>query len=113
MKKENKVFISFDANDYIVRLTPFIDKEGNWTGEILVGTVTTDENNLSDEDHFNLMTITKMVCAAVPAMEEDEYVRDTLNEIVDKSEEEEEENELPKATIASIEENVINVNFKQ
>jgi len=112
MKKENKVFISFDANDYIVRLTPFIDKEGNWTGEILVGTVTTDENNLSDEDHFNLMTITKMVCAAVPAMEEDEYVRDTLNEIVDKSEEEE-ENELPKATIASIEENVINVNFKQ
>lgn len=112
MKKENKVFISFDANDYIVRLTPFIDKEGNWTGEILVGTVTTDENNLSDEDHFNLMTITKMVCAAVPAMEEDEYVRDTLNEIVDKSEEEE-ENDLPKATIASIEENVINVNFKQ
>ena len=112
MKKENKVFISFDANDYIVRLTPFIDKEGNWTGEILVGTITTDENNLSDEDHFNLMTITKMVCAAVPAMEEDEYVRDTLNEIVDKSEEEE-ENELPKATIASIEENVINVNFKQ
>ena len=72
MKKENKVFISFDANDYIVRLTPFIDKEGNWTGEILVGTITTDENNLSDEDHFNLMTITKMVCAAVPAMEEDE-----------------------------------------
>ena len=112
MKKENKVFISFDANDYIVRLTPFIDKEGNWTGEILVGTVTTDENNLSDEDHFNLMTITKMVCAAVPAMEEDEYVRDTLNEIVDKSEEEE-ENDLPKATIASIEENVISVNFKQ
>ena len=112
MKKENNVFISFDANDYIVRLTPFIDKEGNWTGEILVGTVTTDENNLSDEDHFNLMTITKMVCAAVPAMEEDEYVRDTLNEIVDKSEEEE-ENDLPKATIASIEENVISVNFKQ
>jgi len=113
MKKENKVFISFDANDYIVRLTPFIDKKGNWTGEILVGTITTDENNLSDEDHFNLMTITKMVCAAVPAMEEDEYVRDTLNEIVDKSEEEEEENDLPKATIASIEENVISVNFKQ
>ena len=112
MKKENNVFIGFDANDYIVRLTPFIDKEGNWTGEILVGTITTDENNLSDEDHFNLMTITKMVCAAVPAMEEDEYVRDTLNEIVDKSEEEE-ENDLPKATIASIEENVISVNFKQ
>jgi len=112
MKKENKVFISFDANDYIVRLTPFIDKKGNWTGEILVGTVTTDENNLSDEDHFNLMTITKMVCAAVPAMEEDEYVRDTLNEIVDKSEEEE-ENDLPKAKIDSIKENVISVNFNQ
>jgi heat shock protein HslJ len=113
MKKENKVFISFDANDYLVRLTPFIDKKGNWTGEILVGTVTTDENNMSDEDHFNLMTITKMVCAAVPAMEEDEYVRDTLNEIVDKTEEEEEENALPKDKIDSIKENVISVNFNQ
>jgi|TARA_R110002167_G_scaffold36569_1_gene115551 heat shock protein HslJ len=112
MKKENKVFISFDANDYLVRLTPFIDKKGNWTGEILVGTVTTDENNMSDEDHFNLMTITKMVCAAVPAMEEDEYVRDTLNEIVDKTEEEE-ENALPKDKIDSIKENVISVNFNQ
>ena len=111
MKKENKVFISFDANDYIVRLTPFIDKKGNWTGELLVGTITTDENNLSDEDHFNLMTITNMVCAAVPAMEEDEYVRDTLNVMVDKAEEEEEE--LSKTTIVSIEQNVINVNFKQ
>jgi heat shock protein HslJ len=112
MKKENKVFISFDANYYLVRLTPFIDKKGNWTGEILVGTVTTDENNMSDEDHFNLMTITKMVCAAVPAMEEDEYVRDTLNEIVDKTEEEE-ENALPKDKIDSIKENVISVNFNQ
>ena len=67
---------------------------------------------MSDEDHFNLMTITKMVCAAVPAMEEDEYVRDTLNEIVDKTEEEE-ENALPKDKIDSIKENVISVNFNQ
>ena len=107
---EDRIFLDFNPNDYIIRLTPFIDDTGKWTGEVLVGTVTTDENDMTDEDHFNLMNITKMVCASVPAMEEDDYIRDTLNDIVDRVEE---EDDTPDATIDSVEENVINVNFKQ
>ena len=109
---EDRIFLDFNANDYIIRLTPYVDDMGNWTGELLVGTVTTDENDMTDEDHYNLMGITKMVCAAVPAMEEDDYVRDTLTSIVERVEEDLEEGK-PDATVASVEENVINVNFKQ
>ena len=110
MELEDRIFMEFDANDYVVRLSPFLDESGAWTGELLVGTVTTEENDMSDEDHYNLMQITKLVCASVPAMEEDDYIRDTLNDIVDRVEE---EDDTPDATIDSVEENVINVNFKQ
>jgi len=109
---EDKVFLDFNPNDYIIRLTPFLDDMGNWTGELLVGTVTTDENTLTDEDHFNLIGITKMVCAAVPAMEEDDHVRNLLNTIVDRVESEPEEDDGQSLIVSSVEENVINVNFK-
>ena len=110
---EDRIFLEFDPNDYVVRLSPFIDKNGAWTGELLVGTVTTDENEMSDDDHYNLMNITKMVCAAVPAMEEDELVRNTLIKIAERVESESETKEdiEPKTKIESVKENVINVNF--
>ena len=110
MQTEDRIFMEFDANDYVVRLSPFLDKNGTWTGELLVGTVTTEENDMSDEDHYNLMQITKLVCASVPAMEEDEQVRNTLVRIAERVEKEESEKE-PESKVESIEENVINVRF--
>ena len=32
MTKE-KIYIEFNPNDYIIRLSPFLDKKGDWTGE--------------------------------------------------------------------------------
>ena len=110
MELEDRIFMEFDANDYVVRLSPFLDESGAWTGELLVGTVTTEENDMSDEDHYNLMQITKLVCASVPAMEEDEQVRNTLVRIAERVEKEESEKE-PESKVESIEENVINVRF--
>mgnify|MGYP003651553082 FL=1 len=109
--EQERIFLEFDPNDYIIRLSPFLDSKGDWTGELLVGTVTTDENDMSDEDHFNLMTITKMVCASVPAMEEDDNVRDVLNSIVDRVEDEDEEETSPTIVVDSTDDNVINVSF--
>ena len=110
MQTEDRIFMEFDANDYVVRLSPFLDESGAWTGELLVGTVTTEENDMSDEDHYNLMQITKLVCASVPAMEEDEQVRNTLVRIAERVEEEEKQN-TPTSKVESIEENVISVKF--
>ena len=75
---DDKIFLDFSPNDYIIRISPFIDKDGAWTGELQVGSCTTDDNTMNDDDYINLMQLTHMLLAAIPAMEEDDYVRETL-----------------------------------
>ena len=106
---EDKVLIDFNPNDYIVRLTPLLDKKGDWTGELIVGTVTTDDNTMSDNDHYQLMHLTQMVCASIPAMEEDEEVRQVLSGMVDAIQEDLKDEEPSK--VLDVQENVINVKF--
>ena len=106
---EDKVLIDFNPNDYIVRLTPLLDKKGDWTGELIVGTVTTDDNTMSDNDHYQLMHLTQMVCASIPAMEEDEEVRQVLSGMVDAIQEDLKD-EAP-SKVLDVQENVINVKF--
>jgi hypothetical protein len=107
---EEKVLMDFDPNDFIVRITPFLDQKGNWTGELMVGTVTTGENTTTDDDYVNLMRLCHMVCASIPAMEDDNSIRDTLVKYA-KDVLEEEEDAAPKATVESVEDNVVKVKF--
>ena len=51
MNEEN-VLIDFHPNDYIIRLSPFLDEKGNWTGELMVGTISTEDNAMNDNDHY-------------------------------------------------------------
>ena len=103
------VFVDFDANDYIIRLSPFLDEQGNWTGELMVGSVTTGENSMTDEDHFSLMQLTQLVCASVPALEESEQVRTILTNIVEDISYD--EPEVVESKVQEVKENVIRVNF--
>ncbi len=109
---EEQVYIDFDPNDYIIRLSPFLDKKGDWTGELMVGTVTTDDNSMSDNDHFQLMHLTSMVCASIPAMEEDEDVRQVLADMVAEVQEELKEVEATaEKKVVTVDDNIINVKF--
>ncbi len=109
MENNERIFLEFDPNDFIIRISPFIDNDGTWTGELEIGTSTTDENNLKDGDYVNLMHLTQMILSSIPAMEDDEYIRDTLyklaNTVVEKD-------EAPQRKLESIDGNIINVNFK-
>tara|TARA_R110000751_G_scaffold15799_1_gene50815 strand:+ start:564 stop:896 length:333 start_codon:yes stop_codon:yes gene_type:complete len=109
--EDDKIFLDFRPNDYIIRISPFVDEDGIWTGELQVGSCTTDENNLKDDDYINLMQLTYMILAAIPAMEEDDYVREVLHKHA-KGSLEEEKNKTPKRKLESIDGNIINVNFK-
>lgn len=111
MNDEN-ILIDFHPNDYIIRLSPFLDEKGNWTGELMVGTISTEDNVMNDNDHYQLMHLTQMVCASIPAMEESEEVRQLLTDLVDDSmpnlSEDVEEEE---SKISSVDKNVISVKF--
>jgi hypothetical protein len=117
MNDEN-ILIDFHPNDYIIRLSPFLDDTGNWTGELMVGTISTEDNVMNDTDHYQLTHLTQMICAAIPAMEESQEVRDLLSEIVEEAksdgtliEEPEEVETKKKPDITSIDKNIINVKF--
>ena len=110
-EEKESVFMDFEPNDYIIRLSPFLDQSGNWTGELMVGTVTTGENDLSDDDHYSLMQLTQLVCASVPVLEENEIVRKILSEIVDTNNKQDTEVEVTLTKIEEVEDNVIKVRF--
>ena len=103
MENNERIFLEFDPNDFIV------DTNGTWTGELEIGTCTTDENNLSDGDYVNLMQLTQMLLSTIPAMEDDEYIRDTLYKLANSVVEKE---EAPQRKLESIDGNIINVKFK-
>jgi len=110
--EQDQVFVNFDPNDFIIRLSPFLDQRGNWTGELLVGTVTTGENTTTDDDYYHLMQLCQMLCAALPAMEENESMREMLLQYSD-SVVEEEAKEKSKSKVIQVEDNVVQVKFKK
>ena len=110
-----KIFMDFDQNDYIIRISPFLDKKGEWTGEIMVGTCTTDDNVLSDFDHAQLMKLSHLMCASLPVMEEDSAVRRLLENEVERNIDDELEKDFkeikPAIEVAGVSDNVISVLF--
>ena len=72
------VFQQFDDNDILIRLSPFLNDRGEWTGELLVGIASSEDNDLTENDYFHVMQLGSMLCAAVPLMEESESFRNCL-----------------------------------
>jgi hypothetical protein len=102
------IFHQLDDNDVLVRLSPFLDPKGEWTGELLVGMISSEDNNLSDDDYVSIMQLGSMLCAAVPLMEDNEKFREMLYNHT-QSMLQEDKKKKPKVTRQ--EDNVIKVNF--
>ena len=101
--------IKYDPEDFIVVLKPHVDKNYVWTGEVSVN-ITSDANNLDDEDYYGMMHFARLLCGAIPAMDKNSNF---------KIECEKEANlYLPsqelcaKDKVSSVDGNVITLNFK-
>ena len=68
--------------DFIVRIRPFADDDGGWTGEVDISIMAFPENPLEDDDYGQLMHFAKMMCAAVPVMEQAKEIRDVIHDYV-------------------------------
>tara|TARA_R100001510_G_C7557162_1_gene138618 strand:+ start:113 stop:469 length:357 start_codon:yes stop_codon:yes gene_type:complete len=110
MKKSE--YEKIEAEDFILRIRPYLDKEGTWNGEIDVAIVTQPDNNLDDEDYFQVMHFCKMIASSIPVMElnEDfrELVHDYVVEKVDKHYDVELKN---KPKVINQEGNVVQIDF--
>lgn len=77
-EEKEKIFVDFEPNDFILRISPVMGEDDEWTGELNVGYLTLDENYLSEEDYMHVDMVTNMALSSIPLMEEDLQVRAKL-----------------------------------
>ena len=77
-----KLAKEIQEEDYLIRVRPFANDDGEWSGEVDISIMTQPDSPLNDEDYNQLMHFTKMMCAAVPVMEQVEEVRKLIHEYV-------------------------------
>lgn len=78
-KKENEtIYVDFTPNDFVIRISPIMDDEDTWTGELNVGYLTMDENYMKEDDYAHVDIVTNMALSAIPLMEEDLEFRTKL-----------------------------------
>jgi len=68
--------------DFIIRVRPFADDDGKWTGEVDISVMAFPDNPVDDDDYEQLMHFCKMMCASVPLMQESKELRELAHEYV-------------------------------
>ena len=80
---------SLVPDDFVIIVRPVKDDEelningGHWTGEVQVSIVTNAKETTLTEDEFNnMIMLCNFAAASIPAMEENEFVRDIIENYV-------------------------------
>tara|TARA_R100001440_G_scaffold71610_1_gene94721 strand:+ start:1086 stop:1436 length:351 start_codon:yes stop_codon:yes gene_type:complete len=83
--------MSFENEDFIIRVRPSLEEDGEWTGEIDISIISQADNPINDEGYGQVMHFCKMMCSTVPIMEQDETIRNLVHayvmEVVDNEDE--------------------------
>ena len=106
-------FDKVKKEDFIIRIRPYIDREGSWNGDIDVAIITQPENNLQDEDYFQVMHFCKMIASSIPVMELNEDFRELVHDyVVEKVDNNTEIKVEDKPKVLSEDGNVVEIDFK-
>ena len=84
MNMMEKLAEEVSEEDFLIRVRPFANDEGRWSGEVDISIMAMPDNPMDDEDYYQVMHFTKMMCASVPVMEEVEELRNIVHEYVTK-----------------------------
>lgn len=84
MSMMEKLASEINEEDFLIRVRPFADDEGRWSGEVDISIMAMPDNPMDDEDYYQVMHFAKMMCASVPVMEEVEELRNIVHEYVTK-----------------------------
>jgi len=110
-----KLAKEIQEEDYLIRVRPFANDDGEWSGEVDISIMVQPDNPLNDDDYNHLMHFTKMMCAAVPVMEQVEELRKLIHEyvmeVLDKEMEFHVELEEQAGVEKTYDGNVIHLNF--
>lgn len=84
MNMMEKLANEVNEEDFLIRVRPFADDDGRWSGEVDISIMAMPNNPMDDEDYYQVMHFAKMMCASVPVMEEVEELRNIVHEYVTK-----------------------------
>ena len=73
-----------EPSDFVLRVRPDLDEDGVWTGGVDVAVITSEGNEINDEDYGQLMHFCKMLASCVPIMEFNEDLRDLAHNFVEE-----------------------------
>ena len=76
--------MNFEDEDFIIRIRPSVEENGEWTGEIDISIIAGPDNPLDDESYSQVMHFVRMMCATVPIMEQSKELRDMVHDYVMK-----------------------------
>lgn len=77
-----KLMTEVNEEDFLIRVRPFADNAGAWSGEVDISIMAMPDNPLDDDDYYKVMHFAKMMCASVAVMEESEELRNIIHESV-------------------------------
>ena len=84
MSMMDKLAKEISEEDFLIRVRPFANDDGRWSGEVDIFIMAMPDNPMDDEDYYQVMHFAKMMCASVPVMEEVEELRNIVHEYVTK-----------------------------
>lgn len=115
MDIRDKIAKEVQNEDLLIRVRPFADNDGKWTGEVDISIMAMPDNPMDDEDYYQVMHFAKMMCATVPVMEEVEDLRNIVHEYVLKVIDNEDDIEVELEEEITVEKtydgNVVHLNF--
>jgi predicted RNA-binding protein Jag len=79
-----KLASEINEEDFLIRVRPFANDDGRWSGEVDISIMAMPDNPMDDEDYYQVMHFAKMMCASVPVMEDMEELRNIVHEYVTK-----------------------------
>ena len=82
MNMMEKLAKEVNEKDFLIRVRTFSDDDGRWSGEVDISIMAMPDNPLVDEDYYNVLHFTQMMCASVPVMEEVKDLRYIVHEYV-------------------------------
>ena len=99
-----------NLEDFIIQVKPTMTEDRRWTGEVDVSVISSADYPLCDDDYYGVLEFCRVICASIPLMEKDEYLRQRAIKFLEK--EDELYNKQNKSKIVDKRDNVVVVSFK-
>jgi hypothetical protein len=111
MSNDNKDQVTFSEEDFVIRVRPQRDSEGNFDGEASFSVISSSSSELPYSLYKDIEYVVRCMLSSVPLMELDEDFRKFVFDYVDTQFEYEFEESKSESLVKSIDGNVIKIDF--